>query len=265
MVFNPLKILPFFLCVFSGCTTGTTALCAPQVAGIAVYATPLSQSDPDRNTSATAYNGEPQVACAPTESPLPTPDGTPIVAQAGTLLNLDHNAANQHVQAVAVGDDSLAIGWEQAGDLWYATAHGGRSLKPRPFTAGQQIALAYSHVDRLHIAWEQDSHIYYASADDGDTVTDTPITIDTGTDPHILVDDGGWTHIIFTNEFGHFQHRRDRGNGNWIGVAAPASHNESSLVNASLLSRIYLLNDVVCFIRDIRVVTWYIHCRPQIV
>jgi hypothetical protein len=145
------------------------------------------------------------------------------VAQVGDILNLDHNVANQNVQTVAVGDDSLAIGWEQAGELWYATAHGGGSLKPRAFIAGQQIALAYSGVDRLHIAWEQSGSIYYAAADDGDTVNATaPSAIGNGTKPHVLVDDGGWTHIIYTDAFNHFQHRRDRGNGIWIGVAAPA-------------------------------------------
>ncbi len=222
-MFNPLKVLPFIAYLLISCSAPTaTTLCAPQLAGMGVYATPLANQDPDRNAAADPYNGVPSASCAPTATALPTPDGTPLVASAGDILNLDHNVADQALQTVAIGDDSLAIGWAQTGALWYATAHGGSSLKPTQLTTGQQIALTYSDVNRLHIAWEEDGRIYYAAADDGDTVTAAPSEVGMGTKPHVLVDDGGWTHVIYTDVFGHFQHRRDRGNGLWIGVAAPA-------------------------------------------
>ncbi len=222
IVFNPLKVLPFiaYLLISCGAPT-TTTLCAPQLAGIGVYATPLANQDPDRDIIASLYNGVASASCAPTEIAPATPDGTPIVARAGEILNLDHAVTDQSVQTVAVGDDSLAVGWAQADELWYATAHGGSSLKPTRFVTGEQIALAYGNVNRLHIAWEKHGSIYYAAADDGDTVIDTPNEIGGGAEPHIFVDDGGWAHIIYTDSFGRFQHERDTGNGNWEGVAGP--------------------------------------------
>lgn len=215
------KILLFSVCIFIGCSAETVALCDPQLAGIAVYATPLAAQDPDRDIIANLYSGAATASCAPTETPPPIPDGTPLVARAGEILNLDHAATDQFVQTIAVGDDSLAVGWAQAGELWYATAHGGSSLKPTQFATGEKIALAYSGINRLHIAWERSGSIYYVAADDGDTVVDAPTEIRVGREPHIFVDDGGWTHILYTNSFGRIQHERDAGNGNWEGVAGP--------------------------------------------
>ncbi len=222
--FKP-NVLSFLVCAVLlqiGCDAPTaTALCAPQMGGVGVHATTPADRDPDRDTVAALYNGAAAAACGATMTPLPTPDGTPIVAEAGDIINLDHNDANQTLQTVAVGDDSLAVGWAQAGELWYATAHGGSSLKPTRFTTGQQIALAYSNVDRLHIAWEQAGRIYYVAADDGDTVIDMPSEVGIGRKPHLFIDDNGWTHIVYTDNFGRIQHQRDAGNRNWEGVAGP--------------------------------------------
>ena len=70
---------------------------------------------------------------------------------------------------MAVGDDMLAVGWVEEGEVVVALARGGNHFQVRPVDRGSRVSLAFSTANRLHVAYEQDGQIHYRAADRAST------------------------------------------------------------------------------------------------
>jgi hypothetical protein len=122
-----------------------------------------------------------------------------FVATEVVNLSLDHSG--QEVQAVAVGDDMLAVGWIEEGEVVVALARGGNHFQVRPVDRGSRVSLAFSTANRLHLAYEQDGQIRYRAADQGTHTADVPaLTVGAGHNPRVVVDELNWAHVLYERD-----------------------------------------------------------------
>lgn len=138
----------------------------------------------------------------------PTPAGpataTPVPAEgfvATEVVNLSLDHRGQEVQAVAVGDDMLAVGWVEDGEVVVALARGGNHFQVRAVDRGSQVSLAFSTANRLHVAYEQDGLVRYRAADQGSHPADVPpLTVGAGQNPQVVVDELNWAHVLYERD-----------------------------------------------------------------
>ena len=122
------------------------------------------------------------------------------------VVNLSLDRVGQDVQAAAVGDDMLAVGWVDEDNVYLALARGGNHFQVRRVDDGGRVALAFSPANRLHVAYEQDGQIFYRAADQGTHPADVPaIAVDAGQNPQVVVDELNWAHVLYERDGGIYQ------------------------------------------------------------
>ena len=194
------SMLVLLLTACNGVSEGAQAGCAN--ATILTAPTATRPRDPDLSSPP----GPPPAGDGATYCPTPAGPATPtaepaegFVATEVVNLSLDHSG--QEVQAVAVGDDMLAVGWVEEGEVVVALARGGNHFQVRPVDRGSRVSLAFSTANRLHVAYEQDGQIHYRAADQGVHPADAPVlTVAAGQNPQVVVDELNWAHVLYERD-----------------------------------------------------------------
>jgi hypothetical protein len=199
------------VCFFMIFTTLLLAACADapesEVAscesnGIQIIPTATRATDPDLfsapNTSEDgASNPCPPVATSTANAPVSPP--TQFVST--EVVNLSLDAANQDLVATAVGDDMLAVAWLQEDGVYVALSRGGNHFQVRRVDAGVNAHLMFSRANRLHLVTEVDGRIHYRAADQGTHPADVkPLIVSSGENPHVVVDQMNWAHVLFVQD-----------------------------------------------------------------
>lgn len=159
----------------------------------------FSPPEPPASGDGAVYCPTPIVENGPTPEPL-----TGFVATDVTNLSLD--SAGQELQAVAMGDDMLAAGWVNEGDVHVALARGGNHFQVRRVNGGENVALAFSPANRLHLTHEHNGQVFYRAADQGTHPADAPeIAVGPGRKPQVAVDELNWAHVLYERDGGIYQ------------------------------------------------------------
>lgn len=103
------------------------------------------------------------------------PDGYPPAAAtpptafvAAQLVDLSLDRDDTDPLAAAIGDDMLAVAWEQNVFLYLALARGANALQVRRLERGETMSLRPSGpVNRLHVVYDKAGTLYYRYADQG--------------------------------------------------------------------------------------------------
>lgn len=159
----------------------------------------FSPPEPPASGDGAAYCPTPVVENGPPPEPL-----TGFVATDVTNLSLD--SAGQELQSVAMGDDMLAAGWVNEGDVYVALARGGNHFQVRRVDEGSHVSLAFSPANRLHLTYERDGQVFYRAADQGTHPADAPeIAVGPGQKPQVVVDELNWAHVLYERDGGVYQ------------------------------------------------------------
>lgn len=170
--------------------------------GIGIIATATRQTDPDLFSPPVPPNGGDGVVYCPTPLPTATAVSDPPQQFVTTdVVNLSLDETNQDLAATAVGDDMLAVAWLSDGEIYVALSRGGNHFQVRPVDQGEAVSLAFSRANRLHVAYAQDGRILYRATDQGTHPADVdPIFVENGRNPHIVVDELNWAHVLYEQE-----------------------------------------------------------------
>ena len=175
--------------------------------GFTIIPTATRPRDPDLFSPPEPPTAGDGVVYCPTPIAQETPSGeTPSGFVATDVVNLSLDSAGQEVQAVAVGDDMLAVGWADGDDVYVALARGGNHFQVRRVDGGSDVSLAFSPANRLHVAYEQDGQVLYRAADQGTHPADAAvIAVGAGQNPQVVVDELNWAHVLYERDGGIYQ------------------------------------------------------------
>ena len=195
------------LLVAPACTLTTAPIvdCSQDTIKPAPTATRLN--DPDLSKAPESSSGGSIGAFCPTPQPISTAaTDYPEQFVATELVNLSINPDDQEIEAVAVGDDMLAVAWLTDGNIQIALSRGGSHFQVREIGSGEAISLVFSAVNRLHVTYEKDGQIFYRAADEGTHPADVDSEfVADGTNPTVILNQFNYAQIVFEvgNEFHH--------------------------------------------------------------
>lgn len=171
--------------------------------GIAPAPTREMQTDPDIwNPPAPPGGGGdlPPGYCPPTEQDEEESDPLEEFISAD-VVNATLDIGDQGILASAIGDDALAVAWQENGMIEVAITRGGTRLQPRPIDEGNTASMMFSKINRLHVAYEKNGEIYYVIADQNEHPADfEPIFVDEGYTPQVVIDELNWAHVIYERD-----------------------------------------------------------------
>lgn len=207
-------VAPFFL-VVCGCTAPAPSSCLSR--GVQIVPTATRQSDPDLFIPPGPPNGGDEVDGCPPSTPIEIATEPPLTQfRATEVVNLSLDRVNQDVIATAVGDDMLAVAWVSDGAVYVGLSRGGNHFQVRRVDWGQQASLTFSRVNRLHLAYEQDGRIFYRAADQGVHPADvSPIFVEHGRGPQVVVDELNWAHVLYEQDGSIFK-AKHLSNDSWL-------------------------------------------------
>ncbi|MGB1249623.1 MAG: hypothetical protein ACPG8W_03255 [Candidatus Promineifilaceae bacterium] len=193
----------FTLAVFlltPACTTAANSVqldCAST--SIKPAPTATRHNDPDLSQAPQSASGATNGIFCSTPVPITTSiTDYPEQFEATELVNLSLNPANQEIEAIAIGDDMLAVAWLTDGNIYVALSRGGSHFQVRPIENGEAVALVFSTVNRLHVTYEKDGQIYYRAADQGIHPADVASEfVADGTNPTVLLNQFNYAQIVF--------------------------------------------------------------------
>ncbi|MCB8975810.1 MAG: hypothetical protein H6657_00075 [Ardenticatenaceae bacterium] len=201
------KILTFFLATvfpFTACGAENPASALNcGIESIKIVPTATRQTDPNLFNPPTQVNFPNDNIYCPTPMPtLTTDEQFPEHYVAAEIVNLSLDIANQNLSSVAIGDDMLAVGWIQDGDVYVALSHGGGRFQTRRVDYGSSVSLAFSAANRLHVVYDRQGVVFYRAADQGTHPADTTFITNAGEghNPQIAIDSRQWAHIIYEHE-----------------------------------------------------------------
>ncbi len=187
------------------------------------------ENDPDIFSVPTPPSDDETVLCPTPQADFAPPDDPTTGFVGGDLANLTLNPETQELRAVAVGDDMLALGWIEDGQVMVSLAKGARHMQTRSLGAGQDLGLGFSRANRVHVAYEVDGEIQYRIGDGGEHPSlFNPIYVDDGTNPQVLIDELNWAHVIFEQD-GTLHRARHLPNNQWYTTFIANGTNPSAI------------------------------------
>lgn len=192
--------------------------------GITVLPTLIPREDPNMDVAREGllYTFEEETCGFDMNQNTPLIEGETWVQ--GQIQNVTLDPQDAVLEAVAAGQNNMALAWTSGADIFVGISRGGTTLQVERVDRGNHPDLFFSNRARLHLVYEQDGQILYRSADgDGHPAQSAFEIIDFGSQPQVAVDPKNWSHIIYEQDE-QVVHSIQFGGGEWwhnpIGVAA---------------------------------------------